>query len=285
MATTAAEAPTLADRFRRDGFAFPVEALTSDEAAAALEQCRTHLRAVSSVGGNLARYATFPKVHLLSLWADRIAHHHRILDAVESVLGPDLLVWSSTVFTRGARSGSTLAWHQDALYLGIEGFQQHAVRVWVALTDTSPANGTLRYSRGSHRRGLLPHSYGSGGIEDLVRGEEITVDIDESTAVDVNLRAGQCSLHHLAIAHCSGPNSTDGDRFNFAIDYITPDVASTGGEDSALLVRGRDTRGHFHPERRPRADFDQAALAEFYTATARRQARINETVKALGKRA
>jgi non-heme Fe2+,alpha-ketoglutarate-dependent halogenase len=135
----------------------------------------------------------------------------------------------------------------------------------------------MRYARGSHLRGTLPHRFGGVELEDIMRGEEIAVDIDEAAAIDVVLKAGQCSVHHLAMAHCSGPNHTADGRFNLAIDYITPQVSPTAGEDSALLVRGTDT-GVFLPEARPASDFGQAALREFYAAVARRQKRIDQTV-------
>nr|BBC15206.1 phytanoyl-CoA dioxigenase [Streptomyces sp.]BBI93424.1 phytanoyl-CoA dioxygenase-like hydroxylase [Streptomyces sp.] len=270
-------APDLAERFRTDGFAFPVNALTRAEAEQALAECHAYLRTVSAAGGALARYATFPKIHLVSTWADRIVHHPAILDAAEALLGPDLLVWSTNLFVRPARSGSSLAWHQDAVYLGLNGFQQHAARVWVALTDTTVANGTMRYARGSHLGGALPHRFSGSELEDIMRGEEIAVDIDEEAAVDVILNAGQCSVHHLAMAHCSGPNHTANGRFNLAIDFVGPQVSPTTGEDSALLVRGTDT-GAFLPESRPAADFDGAALSQFYAAVARRQKRIDQVV-------
>ncbi|MFD3935829.1 phytanoyl-CoA dioxygenase family protein [Streptomyces sp. NPDC058611] len=272
-----AVAADLAERFRTDGYAFPVDALTPAEADRAVDDCRMYLQTVSAVGGALARYAAFPKIHLVSMWADRIVHHPAIVDAVESLLGPELLVWSTNLFIRPARSGSSLAWHQDAVYLGLDGFQQHAVRVWVALTDTTVANGTMRYARGSHLQGTLPHRFSSSNLEDIMRGEEIAVEIDEAIAVDVVLQAGQCSLHHLAMAHCSGPNHTGNGRFNLAIDFITPQVVPTEGEDSALLVRGEST-GAFLPEARPVSDFDGTALQQFYAAAARRQKRIDQTV-------
>jgi hypothetical protein len=84
-------------------------------------------------------------------------------------------------------------------------------------------------------------------------------------------------MHHLAMAHCSGPNHTADGRFNLAIDYISPQVSPTVGEDSALPVRGTDT-GAFLPETRPTADFDKAALQQFFAAVARRQKRIDQVV-------
>ncbi|MEU5164755.1 MULTISPECIES: phytanoyl-CoA dioxygenase family protein [Streptomyces] len=268
----------LRDRFRTDGYAFPLDALTPEEAARALTDCRTYLRAVSSVGGAMAQYAMFPKIHLVATWADRLVHHPALLGLAESLLGPDLMVWSTNLFTRPAHSGGSLAWHQDAVYLGLNGYQEHAVRVWVALTDTTAANGTMRYSRGSHAQGALAHRWGGTHIEDIMRGEEVAVEVDESSSVAVVLTAGQCSAHHLAMVHCSGANTTDHSRYNFAIDYISPKVRPTEGEDSALTVRGEGGSG-FLPEARPLSDFHPDAVRQFYAATARRQARIDHTVR------
>ncbi|MEU0984712.1 phytanoyl-CoA dioxygenase family protein [Streptomyces griseus] len=273
-----ATATSLRDRFETDGYVFPHDAIGPAEAEQALAECRTYLRAVNSVGGTLARYATFPKIHLVTNWADRIVHHPVILDVVESLIGPDLMVWSTNLFTRPAHSGSSLAWHQDAIYLGLEGYQENAVRVWVALTDTTVANGTMRYSRGSHAQGAVNHRWGGTGMEDIMRGEEVAVDVDESSSVPVVLTAGQCSLHHLAMVHCSGPNVTDQGRFNLAIDYVNPQVRPSSGEDSALTVRGKGSGG-FLPEARPASDFHPDAVRQLYAATARRQARIDQTVR------
>ncbi|MEV0415047.1 hypothetical protein AB0I68_30705 [Streptomyces sp. NPDC050448] len=77
--------------------------------------------------------------------------------------------------------------------------------------------------------------------------------------------------------HCSGPNRTGSGRFNLAIDYVTPQVVPTAGEDSALLIRGEST-GAFLSEARPVSDFDGAALQQFYAAAARRQKRIDQTI-------
>ena len=92
--------------------------------------------------------------------------------------------------------------------------------------------------------------------------------------VDVTLKAGEMSLHHVLLVHGSGPNTTGDRRIGFAIRYIPPHVRQLKVRDSAMLVRGRDTHGNFDLEPDPRADLDAAALAAHRDA-------VERSVKAL----
>ncbi|MEV1046272.1 phytanoyl-CoA dioxygenase family protein [Streptomyces sp. NPDC049916] len=87
-----------------------------------------------------------------------------------------------------------------------------------AVTPATVANGTMRYSRGSHAQGAVNHRWGGTGMEDIMRGEGLAVDVDDSSSVPVVLTAGQRSLHHLAMVHCSGPNVTDQGRLKEIAD-------------------------------------------------------------------
>ena len=96
----------------------------------------------------------------------------------------------------------------------------------------------------------------------LSRGQEIAVDVDEDDAVAMPLEPGQASLHHVRLFHASPPNRSDDRRIGFAIRYIPTYVRQVVGEkDSATLVRGVDEFGNFHHEKRPDADFSDAARA------------------------
>jgi len=267
------------EQLRKRGFCFPIDVLSESEADRLLLEFGRYGELVGRLGGLVAMNRYYPKPHLLAAWADRLAHNERILDAVESVIGPDILVWATQVFVRPAHDLATLAWHQDALYYGLEGFEDKAVRVWVALTKTSIANGTMSYVSGSHRQGLIEHSYTGNTKEEFMRGEEIQGDLDWQSAEPVILRAGQAAMHYLTTAHGSGSNITDQDRVNFAIDYLAPQVVPNGLEDSALLARGEDRFGHFALERRPRTDFDGEALESFYRATTLRLRRLMQVTR------
>jgi non-haem Fe2+, alpha-ketoglutarate-dependent halogenase len=103
----------------------------------------------------------------------------------------------------------------------------------------------------------------------LTRGQEIAVDVPAGQGVDVTLKAGEMSLHHVLLVHGSGPNTTADRRIGYAIRYIPPHVRQLKVRDSATLVRGRDRHGNFDLEPAPRADLDAAALAAHRDAVER----------------
>jgi ectoine hydroxylase-related dioxygenase (phytanoyl-CoA dioxygenase family) len=194
-----------------------------------------------------------------------------ILDAVEDVIGADILCWNTSFFTKEARSPGFVSWHQDATYWGLS--EPDVVTAWVAFTESTSRNGNMRVVPGSHRT-PVPHVDTFDPDNLLTRGQEVTVEVDESQAADIMLQAGEMSLHHVLIVHGSGANPSDDRRIGFAIRYIPPRVRQTGGRrDSATLVRGEDAFGHFEPEPRPDADLDPAMLA-LHAEISERQARI-----------
>ena len=98
------------ERYRRDGFYFPVPVLTPDEA----RECRRRLEAVEAANGGQLGGELRQKPHLLFTWLADLVRHPAILDAVEDVLGPNLLVWSTSFFIKGPRDAAFVSWHQDA---------------------------------------------------------------------------------------------------------------------------------------------------------------------------
>jgi ectoine hydroxylase-related dioxygenase (phytanoyl-CoA dioxygenase family) len=255
------------ERYVRDGYHFPVGVLSPDEA----RRYRDRLERIERDLGGPLRGVYRVKPHLLFTWLAALVRHPAVLDAVEDVIGPDILCWNSSFFTKEARSPGYVSWHQDATYWGLS--DPDVVTAWVAFTDSTPANGNMRVVPGSHRA-AVPHVDTFHPDNLLSRGQEITVEVDERTAADIVLRAGEMSLHHVLIVHGSGANPSDDRRIGFAIRYIPTRVRQTAGpRDSATLVRGRDLFGHFEPEPEPDRDLDPAMLAA-HAEISERQAKI-----------
>ncbi|MFE2296516.1 phytanoyl-CoA dioxygenase family protein [Streptomyces sp. NPDC059452] len=261
-----------ADALQRDGFYFPVRVFAADKAAAYRQQVLEWETVSARIGGDVRSRWNYPKVHLLAGWADEFVHEESLIDLAEAVIGPDLMVWSINIFKRAAGSGEDLAWHQDAPYFGWTGMIGKTVRIWVALTQTIPENGTMRFARGMHGE-LVAHAFRSNSPEDIMRGESVLVEVEEDTAVDVRLSPGEASMHLPTTVHCSTVNESDSDRLCVAVDFISPELFPSG-EDSALLVRGQDQFGRFIHEPRLRVPYSPAALGEFRKACQRRDRMI-----------
>lgn len=254
-------------RFRDTGIHFPVDAFDATTTA----QLLSRFEAVEAHDGGRLSPRTNKKPHLLLPWIADLIRSPRILDAVEDVLGPDLLCWSSQFFAKDAGDPNFISWHQDATYWGLS--TSEVLTVWVALTPSTVQSGCMRVVPGSHKQ-QVAHRDTFASTNMLSRGQEIAVDVRDEDAVDVILRPGQFSMHNVLLFHGSEPNRADHRRIGYAIRYIPTHVRQTVGErDSATLVRGVDRFNHFEHEARPEADFSEAAVAHHRFVTDR-QARV-----------
>jgi ectoine hydroxylase-related dioxygenase (phytanoyl-CoA dioxygenase family) len=194
-------------------------------------------------------------------------HQPKVLDAVEDVIGPDILCWTTNFFIKEADSPGFVSWHQDSTYWGLE--PDDVVTAWVAFTDVTLENGYMQVIPGSHKVDQLPHVDTFHKDNLLSRGQEISVEVDRSKAVGLAMGAGEMSLHHIKLVHGSDANRSSDRRIGLSIRYIPTYVRQTKVRDSAMLVRGVDKYRHFDPEPRPRADLDAAALAAHADAVGR----------------
>jgi non-heme Fe2+,alpha-ketoglutarate-dependent halogenase len=252
------------ERYHRDGVLFPVDALTPGEAA----RFRAAFEDVTARLGGRPTSQDLSQTHLYFPWAYELATHPAILDAVEAVLGPDLLVWTVSIFAKYPRDPGYISWHQDGTYWGLDSPQ--VTTAWVALTDSVVENGCMRVVPGSHRNPILPHKDTYAPQNLLSRGQEVQAHVDEQDAVDIVLKAGQMSLHHVNIIHGSNPNPSDQARYGFAIRFTTPKTKQIEGEPpTAVLARGRDDYHHFELLSAPPALGIDAALAAQQAAARR----------------
>jgi non-heme Fe2+,alpha-ketoglutarate-dependent halogenase len=201
------------------------------------------------------------KTHLLLPWMNELVHNPKLLDMVESLLGPDLLVYHVTCWLKEPGDGSFVSWHQDGTYFHLDPPNRH-VTAWVALTDAHQANGCMRFLPGSHRDGQLHHESGEIRNNLLSNGQVVDREIDESTAVDLVVPLGCVSFHHTHLIHSSSPNNSADRRIGIGVSYIPTSVRhATGKRLTASLVRGQDVHGYFEDEPAPVSEFDDASRA------------------------
>ncbi len=251
---------SLNDAFARDGFAFPLDAMVQGEAADFRARIEALERGPVGYGPAAQKLYRF-KPHLLFRWAAELVRHKGVLDAVERVIGPDIMIWAAGLFIKEPHDPTVIKWHQDGYHMGLSD-NDRAVRAWIALTETSVANGTMHVIPGSHSKGFVTHAEDDSVRKLALRGEHIAAPAGEALAVPVRLRPGQMSLHHLKTIHGSPGNATGQRRMTLAVSYIAPDVRPRSGRDTATLVRGADRHGHWLPEAgMPEAEFDQTCVA------------------------
>jgi hypothetical protein len=265
------------DAFRRDGFLFPVAALTPDEVAtclAGLQRLETELG--SPVADADVKWRSHAYAH--SPWFNDLIRHTRILDAIEDVIGPDILVWTSTFFIKEPHSPTFAAWHQDGTYFGLE--PQEQVCAWVALTDATAEAGCMEMlSSGGAPRQL--HHAALGLAHSINRaGQTIMEAFDDTNPVAMALPAGSFSLHHELAVHRSAPNRAAHRRVGIGLNYMPTHVrVNSPVRLSAMLVRGEDRYGHFDLIDPPSAERDPAALAVHQEVSDRYRANYNVQVK------
>ena len=249
------------DRYRKDGFVTGLRVFSEQEVAglrADIEALEANNRA--GAGGHDLDQFFRMNGHIVIPLLSELARNPIILDAVEGVLGPNLLVWSVELFIKEPRSSKTVSWHQDITYWGM-GETDDEVTAWIALSDVSVEAGCMRFIPGSHRDGVVEHQDTFGQDNLLSRGQEIG-GVDESKAVHGPLRPGEMSLHHGRCFHASGANGSLDRRIGLAIRYVTPEVRDHApGRDWAMPVRGETAAGGWDCIAGPRALFHPADLA------------------------
>lgn len=259
------------DAYWRDGFLFPLTVLSPEEAQAARDELERIERdwLTADLPHPLATYKRV-NAHLVLPLAIRLASDPRVLDAVEAIIGPDIMVYGGEFFIKEARTTHIVTMHQDLTYWGL-GATSRMVTAWIALSPATRASGCMDFVSGSHQNPILPHRDSFDENNLLSRGQEIEVDVASADKTAIELQPGEMSLHHGLTIHGSGPNVSDDRRIGYVIRYVAPDVSQeVADRDFATLVRGKDRFGNFEPVPGPQADFDADALARFDVVRAAR---------------
>ena len=191
------------------------------------QTCQGDLRS-GLVAGQVIRN----KGHLKLIPLYDLIFHPQVLDAVESVLGPDILVWGSSLFVKEGNDPGFVAWHQDSYYWGLE--PDDVVSAWIALYPSTVENGAMRVLPGSQTMPPLSHRKSAAESANMLfTHEELADDVDESRAADITLAQGDMSLHHIKILHGSPPNRSAGRRMGYAIRYGGTPLGATATVNQA----------------------------------------------------
>jgi ectoine hydroxylase-related dioxygenase (phytanoyl-CoA dioxygenase family) len=191
-------------------------------------------------------------------WLD-FALNPLVLDCVEQLIGPNIVLWGSQVFCKPAHTGRRVPWHQDGKYWPIRPLA--TVSVWIAIDDVTPENGCMRYVPGSHARKNV-YAHETNLSDALVLPEQLrSSEFNEAHTKDDALQAGAFSLHDVYLIHGSEPNRSPHRRAGFVARYMpATSVFDRSAADNVMksaqgsvrvdyahrpiwLARGRDVSG------------------------------------------
>lgn len=178
-------------------------------------------------------------------------YHHRpvydvctdskLLDAVEQLIGPDIVLLYSHILNKKGGGGLGVSWHQDGPYWPrVE--PKIAVTAWIPLDDADPENGCMQVIPGSHA-GHVDLGQRSTGGRDLIQDHAIALPddvVDESKAENVILDRGDVSFHDSYIVHGSQPNRSNRRRAALTVRYVPASTRIQPRSDrKQYLVRGK----------------------------------------------
>ena len=147
----------------------------------------------------------------------QLCRHPKILDAVEAVLGKNLILIMSHLIVKPPCDGLSVAWHQDNTYWhSVKGTD--VATVWLAIDDADQENGCMRVIPTSHAGYPEMDKFSTGANDLLGLTVEVTSEM-ESAALPLEMKAGSLSIHDSYVVHGSNVNSSQRRRAAYTMRY------------------------------------------------------------------
>ena len=241
-------------QYKDEGFVSPINVFSKEKA----KEIRDEIEKIEiEMPSELTKSGRY-NAHLISPLLDEVTHNIKILDAVESLIGENILVCSTTLFIKNPNEKGFVSYHQDAKYIGLK--PHDWVTAWVAITDSNENNGCMRMWSGSHKSDLKDHDQKFNEFNLLTRGQTVN-NVPKDETIPLILKAGQMSLHHPLVVHGSDLNKSNDRRIGFVIQsYISTNVKQILGKNSVQLARGVDNFNFHEKIGRPNSLMDKNDL-------------------------
>lgn len=233
------------------GVVSPVSLLSPQVAA-------EHRRRLEEAEAKIGFLHYLDKVHTVLTSPFELATHPDVLDVVESLIGPDILLYNTNYIIKEPQTESFVAWHQDLTYWGL--MEDDAqVSMWLALSPATEESGCMSMISASHATGRRQHEQDTRDENVLLLGQRIT-DVDADAGMLHPLQPGEASFHHGWTVHTSAPNVSNDRRIGLNVQYLAAHNGNVHGHGSAILVRGEDRHGHFAADHPADADLEPEAV-------------------------
>ena len=238
------------DAFNRDGYVKGLRIFSPEQAVSVARYFDDLLDRTLAAGGTSYSIST---AHLRYGGVWDILTNPAIVGYVRDLLGENVVGWGSHFFCKMPGDGKRVAWHQDSSYWPLT--PSKAVTVWLAIDDADVENACMRYIPGTHHFGHLTYKLSETDESNLLDQTVPEAEQRFGQPVDVELKAGEISIHSDLLLHGSEPNTSNRRRCGLTLRYCPPDVrAEMGWNEKGVLVSGRDESGHWANAPRPEAD-------------------------------
>ncbi|MEC9296175.1 MAG: phytanoyl-CoA dioxygenase family protein [SAR324 cluster bacterium] len=243
--------------YHENGFVSPIRVMSEDEACS----IKTKIEEAEKKFPKDFNPENRNNLHLIFPFLDELAHNSVIVNAVEDLLGPDISLWASVMFSKDPDTDHFVSWHQDATYMGMNSCD--FLTPWIALTQSNIEMGCMTMIPGSHKQNIRKHEDTFAENNILTRGQ-VVKDVDESMLVDLILKPGEMSIHHGAVIHGSKPNKSKHRRIGFALQsYMSPKVEQIVGKNMWMHIRGKQRQDRDGLNLyRPQFDMDPLSVSQ-----------------------
>src|SRR3989442_7292474 len=159
--------------------------------------------------------------------------HPRIVRCVRDMLGENVVGWGSHYFCKLPRDGKVVSWHQDAGYWPLT--PSKAVTAWLAIDDADVENACMRFIPGSHHYGHLTYHLSEGDEANVLN--QTVADVERlGEPVNIELKAGEISMHSDLLLHGSEANESSRRRSGLTLRYCPADVRGELGWNAKGVI-------------------------------------------------
>ena len=239
------------DSFNRDGYVKGVRIFDAEEIA---EHRRHFDRLIAKAMANGGTSYSVGSAHLRSGGVYDLMHHPRIVACAQDVLGQDIVGLASQFFCKLPHDPINVSWHQDASHWPLT--PSKTVTIWLAIDDADTENSCMRFIAGFHLHGHIDYRASEEAENNLFN--QVALDVERyGECVDVELEAGEISMHSDLLLHSSQANRSTRRRCGLTIRYCAIDVREIPGfgwADEGVIINGEDPTGHWGNHPRPTQD-------------------------------
>ena len=237
------------ETFNRDGYLKGIRIFSAAEIAEIRTYFDQLLARVMAEGGDSY---SINSAHLSYGRVFDLLAHRRIVAPLKDLLGTDLIGWGAHFFCKMPRDPKTVSWHQDASYWPMT--PSRTATVWLAIDDADTGNACMRFIPGSHHHGHLTYHL-SEEDENNVLFQTVPDAETYGDPVDVELAAGEISIHSDMLLHGSRANTSERRRGGLTLRYCAAEVrALQGWHLKGVLLSGHDPDQHWGNPPRPAQD-------------------------------